>query len=68
MHLIEVTKERFYDYIGPKNFSCVVIEGKFPYTTVFKNKINGNIEARIEPVGKCIGIQNDPYKYYISKK
>ena len=65
MYLIEVTKEELYDYIGPKNFSCVIIGTKFPYTTVFKNKINGDIEAKIEPDGKCIGITSDPYKHFI---
>lgn len=62
----EVTKEEFYNYIGLKNLTCCV-RGKFPYTTVFQNRINGNIEAKIEPAGKCIGLPNDPYKYYIHK-
>lgn len=65
MHFIEVTKDEFYDYVGPKNLSCAAIGDEFPYTTVFRNKINGGIEAKIEPVGKCIGVTSDPYKYFI---
>ena len=68
MHLIEVTKEAFYNYVRPKNLTCCVLGVEFPYTTVFRNKINGGIEAKIEPVGKCVGITSDPYKYYIRKK
>lgn len=65
MRFIEVTKEEFYNYVGPKNLSCSAIGDEFPHTIVFRNKINGDIEAKIEPAGKCIGITSDPYKHFI---
>lgn len=61
----EVTKEEFYNYVNPKDLEYSTRGDKFPYESVFIDKITHKIVAKKTPAGKCLGFLSDPYKFFI---